>query len=70
MSESEQLKQYGDKQWWNSISFWTESVKLRVTAYWGPLVILDKGRKKILFTCSQVKLGWSQNHFLGYFLDE
>ena len=40
-----------------------EFVKLRVTAYWGPLVILDRGREGILFTCSQVTFGWSQNNF-------
>ena len=42
---------------------WMDIVKLRVTAYWGPLVILDRGREGILITCSQVKLGWSQNSF-------
>ena len=40
-----------------------EFVKLRVTAYWGPLVILVKGREGILFACCQVKLGLSQNSF-------
>ena len=42
---------------------WMDIVKLRVTAYWGPLVILDWGREGIFFTCSQVNLGWSQNSF-------
>ena len=37
---------------------WMDIVKLRVTAYWGPLVILDRVREGILITCSQVKLGW------------
>ena len=40
-----------------------ELVKLRVTAYWGPLLILVKGREAILFTWSQIKIGWSQNSF-------
>ena len=42
---------------------WRDIVKLRVTAYWGPLVILDRGREWILIICSQVELGWSQNSF-------
>ena len=40
-----------------------EVAELRVTAYWGPLVTLVNGREGILFTCSQIKLGWSQNIF-------
>ena len=40
-----------------------EFAKLRITAYWGPFVILVRGREGILFTCSQVKLEWSQNSF-------
>ena len=39
-----------------------EFTKLRVTAYRGPLVLV-KGREGILFTWSQVNLGWSQNSF-------
>ena len=57
------MKQQGDKQLVNFITAWMEFTKLRVTAYWGPLVILFKGREGILFTWSQVKLGWSQNSF-------
>ena len=38
-------------------------MKLRVTAYWGPFVMLVKGREAILFTWFLVKLGWSQNSF-------
>ena len=48
-----------------------EFIKLRVTAYRGPLVIPVKGREGILFTWFQVKLGWSQNNFntpLGFTL--
>ena len=38
--------------------------KLRLTANWGTLVKLVKGREGILFTWSQVKLEWSQNSFI------
>ena len=41
-----------------------EFIKLRVTEYWGPLVMPVKGREGILFTWFQVKLGWSQNSFI------
>ena len=41
-----------------------EFTKLRVTAYWGPLVLLFKGREGILFKWFQVNLGWSQNSFI------
>ena len=41
-----------------------ESTKLRVTAYWGPLVMPVKGCERILFAWFQVKLGWSQNSFI------
>ena len=39
------MKQYGDKQWRKSISAWMEFPRLRVTATWGPLVILVRGRE-------------------------
>ena len=55
------MKQYGDKQWGMYISAGMELAKLRVTAYFGPLVTLVRGREGILFSCSQVKLGWSKN---------
>ena len=51
------MKQYEYKQWRKSISAWLEFAKLLVTAYWGPLVSLVRGREGILFTCSQVTLG-------------
>ena len=38
-------------------------MKLRVTEYWGPLVMPVKGREGMLFKWFQVKLGWSQNSF-------
>ena len=38
-----------------------EFAKLRVTAYWGPLVALVRGREGIIFTSFQVKIRWSQN---------
>ena len=40
-----------------------EFTKLHVTAYWGPLVMLVKGREGILLTWFQVKLGWSHYSF-------
>ena len=57
------MKQYGDNQWLKSISARLEFAKLRVTAYGGPLVILAKGREGIIFTWSQLKIGWSKNSF-------
>ena len=38
--------------------------KLRVAAFWGPLVILVRGRERILLTLTQVKLGWSKTVLL------
>ena len=55
------MKQYGDKQWRKFISVWMELAKLRVTAHWGPLAILVRGRERINFICPHFKLGWSQN---------
>ena len=57
------MKQNGDKQWRKSISAWMDCAKLRVMAYWGPLVLLIRGYEEISFTCSQVESGWQQNSF-------
>ena len=45
------------------MSAWRELSKLKVTAYWEPLVKLVKGREDILFTWSQVKSGKTQDSF-------
>ena len=55
------LKQYEEKQWRKSISIWIGFEKLRLTAYSRRLLIPVRGRDGILLTCSQVKLGSSQN---------
>ena len=58
------MKPYGDKQWREFISACMEIAKLRVRAYWGLLAKFVRGRKRTFFTCSQVKLRWSQNNFV------
>ena len=57
------MKQSGDKQLRKSVSGWMDFGKFRVKTYWGPLVILVRGREGILFACSQIELGWSKSNF-------